>query len=159
MIINIWFVGSTVTLQSEWYTWLQVVHRSMMRSIIICKFPSSWWQILRKLVRFTSRMEFLRIEISYDCGVFKGYRTRNTMSEESFSSIKPHSKLVENMLVWVERPNSFQYGTWSFPWSRQCHWSQIIFSICKNSFSQSLQFPGKRKRKIKLNQGKFWPDA
>ena len=64
----------------------------MMRIIIICKFPSSWWQILRKLVRFTSRMEFLRIEISYDCGVIKGYGTRTTMSEESFSSIKPHSE-------------------------------------------------------------------
>ena len=36
-------------------------------------------------------MEFFEIEISYDCGVMKEYRTRTTMSEESFSSIKPHS--------------------------------------------------------------------
>ena len=29
---NIWFDGSAVTLQSEWYTWLQVEHGSIIKS-------------------------------------------------------------------------------------------------------------------------------
>ena len=63
MISNNWFVGSTVTLPWEWHTRLQVVHRSIIRSIlIICKFPSSWRRIFRKLLWFISRMEFLRIK-------------------------------------------------------------------------------------------------
>ena len=32
MMSNIWFVGSAVTLQSEWYTWLQVEHGSITKS-------------------------------------------------------------------------------------------------------------------------------
>ena len=82
------------TLQSEWHTRLQVVHRSIIRSIlIICKFLSSWRQIFGKLLWFTSRMELLRIKKnSYDCSVIKSFWTRTTISEESFSSIKPHSE-------------------------------------------------------------------
>ena len=36
------------------------------------KFPSSWRQIFEML----PRVKFLRIEISYDCVVIKGYQTR-----------------------------------------------------------------------------------
>ena len=44
--------------------------------MIICKFPSNWRQIFEKL----QRMKFLRIEISYDCVVIDGYRTRTKRS-------------------------------------------------------------------------------
>ena len=37
---------------SEWYTWLQVEHGSIIKSDHI-KFPSSWRQIFRKLLWFT----------------------------------------------------------------------------------------------------------
>ena len=56
-------------------------------------------------------MEFLRIEISYDCGVIKEYRKRTTMSEESLSHIR---RLAENMLeskdqiVFSTEPETFR---------------------------------------------------
>ena len=76
-------------------------------------------------------MGFLRIEISYYCGVIYGYRKRNTMSFESFPSNKPQSVAGwENViLAWVKGPHSFQYGTWSFLWSRQ---SGTVLSIFFN---------------------------
>ena len=44
-------------------------------------------------------------------------------------------KLVENMLVWVKRPNSFQYGTWRFPWSRQSATNlKLYFPFVKTHF-------------------------
>ena len=52
--------------------------------------------------------------------------------KKAFLLLSHIRRLAENMLVWVKSPNSFQYGTWSFPWSRQCHQCQISFSICKN---------------------------
>ena len=44
----------------------------LQSKVIICKFPSSWRQIFEKL----QRVKFLRIEISYDCVVIEGYRTK-----------------------------------------------------------------------------------
>ena len=40
--------------------------------MIKCKFSSSWRQIFENI----RRVKFLRIEISYDCVVIEGYRTR-----------------------------------------------------------------------------------
>ena len=93
--------------------------------VIICKLKSSLRKIFRKFLWFTSRMEFLRIEISYDCGVIKGYQTRITMSEES------HNR----KLVWDKIPHSFQYVTWSFLWGRQIAIKLKLYFSCKNSFS------------------------
>ena len=72
-------------------------------------------------------------------------------------TIKPHSEAGWEYDCLSRKTTQFSvWNGWSFPWSRHCHWSQIIFSFwsfCKNSFSYSLQFPGKRK--INLNQGEF----
>ena len=44
--------------------------------VITCKFPQTWRQIFEKL----RRVKFLRIEISYDCVLIEGYRTRTKKS-------------------------------------------------------------------------------
>ena len=58
-----------------------------LSKVIVCKFPSSWRQIFEKLQR--------EIEISYDCVVTEGHRTRTKNSVkspmESFPSIELQS--------------------------------------------------------------------
>ena len=50
-------------------------------------FQVSWQQIFEKL----QRMKFLMIEISYNCVVIEGYRTRTKSPMESFPSINLQS--------------------------------------------------------------------
>ena len=97
---------------------------------------------LSVLFWFTSRMEFLRIETSCECGVIYAYRTRTTMSVESFPSDKPLSVAGwEYAYVWVKRPHGFQYGTWSFPRSRQkAHLKLYFFSFVKTHFYSPFHF-------------------
>ena len=49
--------------------------------MIKCKFSSSWRQIFENI----RRVKFLRIEISYDCVVIEGYRTRTWLLLFAFS--------------------------------------------------------------------------
>ena len=69
------FTQMSLVQLSEWYAWLRVERASIIK-VIICKFPSSWWQIFEKL----PRVKFLRIENSYDCVVIEGYWTRTKKS-------------------------------------------------------------------------------
>ena len=107
--------------------------------VIICKFPSIWWRFFEKLWR-------LKSEISYDCIVIEGYRTRTKSPMESFPCAfgswlricsMQHGFLVCNMVANSEllgmvpaRPNFLERMVKSIAWDNRTLLASDVLSIC-----------------------------
>ena len=151
MISDIWYVGSAVVccnqndiLDSRSSTVLQ-------SKVIICKFPSSSRQIFRKLFDLHhgwnfSGYKFLTIAVSFIMDIERGIQCLQIAF-----LLKGHRQMVEIIIRLLELKDHIAFSTERKAFCGVGKVAQISVYVyfVKNSFSQSLAFPGKRK--INLN--------